>query len=604
MKLLEKLLHKFIDPNVFLIFLILTYKLYFIIQQNSLELYRGVFLTNVFFLLLIMAPAYLFTARPRRIYLLLCDLVLTFIMLADLLYLRFFGSPISIVTIFQVSNLAGLGPSIGHLVKITDLLYILDLLLLPLIFYYGRLKEQRNVGFFVRDVLIALLFIAFLVRLNYLDGRIFIRYSAHDTLRFWGPLGYHVMDTTYFIQDRSLQLTPEVEEEILAWYDEKDRPEDNSKYKGIGAGKNLIVIQLESFQNFVVGLEIDGQYVTPNLNKLVENSLYFPHYYPQTIKGNSSDAELLSLASIFPVKEGSTFFRYPQNKYEALPQMLNEKGYHSIAIHGDEAAYWNRDKVYPQLGFAQYYAEESLEYTEEVGMGLSDEAMFAQTVTILKEQPQPFFAFVVTLTSHYPFWMPMDKILIDLPAPLSQSHLGNYLRSINYSDYALGEFLEGLEEEGLLENTVIALYGDHDGVREQDREEIATLLAKREITDEDWIRDYVPVPLLLYTPKMKGEIMEVYGGQVDFLPTIACLMGIEPPWYRYAMGTNLLAGENEEVIVPGGDYIKQTFRVSQDSIVVTQDSIVSQDIPRELRTLDIADRIIRTNFIARTKSQR
>jgi uncharacterized sulfatase len=525
-------------------------------------------------------------------------------MLADLLYLRFFGSPISIVTIFQVSNLAGLGPSIGHLVKITDLLYILDLLLLPLIFYYGRLKEQRNVGFFVRDVLIALLFIAFLVRLNYLDGRIFIRYSAHDTLRFWGPLGYHVMDTTYFIQDRSLQLTPEVEEEILAWYDEKDRPEDNSKYKGIGAGKNLIVIQLESFQNFVVGLEIDGQYVTPNLNKLVENSLYFPHYYPQTIKGNSSDAELLSLASIFPVKEGSTFFRYPQNKYEALPQMLNEKGYHSIAIHGDEAAYWNRDKVYPQLGFAQYYAEESLEYTEEVGMGLSDEAMFAQTVTILKEQPQPFFAFVVTLTSHYPFWMPMDKILIDLPAPLSQSHLGNYLRSINYSDYALGEFLEGLEEEGLLENTVIALYGDHDGVREQDREEIATLLAKREITDEDWIRDYVPVPLLLYTPKMKGEIMEVYGGQVDFLPTIACLMGIEPPWYRYAMGTNLLAGENEEVIVPGGDYIKQTFRVSQDSIVVTQDSIVSQDIPRELRTLDIADRIIRTNFIARTKSQR
>jgi len=604
LKLLEKLLHKFIDPNVFLIFLILTYKLYFIIQQNSLELYRGVFLTNVFFLLLIMAPAYLFTARPRRIYLLLCDLVLTFIMLADLLYLRFFGSPISIVTIFQVSNLAGLGPSIGHLVKITDLLYILDLLLLPLIFYYGRLKEQRNVGFFVRDVLIALLFIAFLVRLNYLDGRIFIRYSAHDTLRFWGPLGYHVMDTTYFIQDRSLQLTPEVEEEILAWYDEKDRPEDNSKYKGIGAGKNLIVIQLESFQNFVVGLEIDGQYVTPNLNKLVENSLYFPHYYPQTIKGNSSDAELLSLASIFPVKEGSTFFRYPQNKYEALPQMLNEKGYHSIAIHGDEAAYWNRDKVYPQLGFAQYYAEESLEYTEEVGMGLSDEAMFAQTVTILKEQPQPFFAFVVTLTSHYPFWMPMDKILIDLPAPLSQSHLGNYLRSINYSDYALGEFLEGLEEEGLLENTVIALYGDHDGVREQDREEIATLLAKREITDEDWIRDYVPVPLLLYTPKMKGEIMEVYGGQVDFLPTIACLMGIEPPWYRYAMGTNLLAGENEEVIVPGGDYIKQTFRVSQDSIVVTQDSIVSQDIPRELRTLDIADRIIRTNFIARTKSQR
>jgi phosphoglycerol transferase MdoB-like AlkP superfamily enzyme len=128
-KLLGKLLPKFIDPYVFLTFIILAVKLHFLIKENAVELFRGVFLLNIFFLLLILAPAYLFTAKPRRIYLLLCDIALTLIILADLLNLRFFGSPISIVTIFQAANLAGLGPSISNLVRYTDLLYIIDILI-------------------------------------------------------------------------------------------------------------------------------------------------------------------------------------------------------------------------------------------------------------------------------------------------------------------------------------------------------------------------------------------------------------------------------------------------------------------------------------------
>jgi phosphoglycerol transferase MdoB-like AlkP superfamily enzyme len=143
---------------------------------------------------------------------------------------------------------------------------------------------------------------------------------------------------------------------------------------------------------------------------------------------------------------------------------------------------------------------------------------------------------------------------------------------------------------------VIALYGDHNGLWERDKEEVETFLTKETITDEQWFCDYVPVPLLLYNPQIKGESIEVYGGQVDFLPTIAGLMGSGPEEYKYAMGTNLLAGEDKDVLVPGGDYIKQTLRVNQDNIT-------SELRPRELQTLDIADKIIRTNFFARTKSQ-
>src|SRR5699024_8757707 len=90
----------------------------------------------------------------------------------------------------------------------------------------------------------------------------------------------------------------------------------NQKMFGMAEKKNIILVSLESTQNFVIGRKVNGEEVTPFLNKLIKHSYYFDHFYHQTEQGKTSDAEFLIDNSLYPLPSGSVFVRYPENEYQ------------------------------------------------------------------------------------------------------------------------------------------------------------------------------------------------------------------------------------------------------------------------------------------------
>jgi len=222
-------------------------------------------------------------------------------------------------------------------------------------------------------------------------------------------------------------------------------------------------------------------------------------------------------------------------------------------------------------------------------MGVSDEDMFRQSAQMLKELPRPFYAFIITLTSHYPYYLPAEKHYLQLPDSLAGTHLGNYLQAVRYADEALGKFLEDLKENGLWKDSLLVIYGDHDGLFERDKPELEKLWVQQAIDEEEWIREYVPVPLLIHQAGLKGKTFNVYGGQVDVLPTLATLLGIEAEKTKFAMGKDLLRTKNGFAILPKGDYIPQAAFITPSVLERELDS-------QRQRALEIADLIIRTNF--------
>ncbi len=225
------------------------------------------------------------------------------------------------------------------------------------------------------------------------------------------------------------------------------------KYTGLGHNKNLIVIQVEALQGFVIDHYYNGQEITPpNLNKLIkeQGTVYFDRYYQLIGRGNTSDAEFVSNNSLYPSMDEPTYTQYADNVFYGLPWILRDNGYTAWAFHGYEKEFWNRDNAYVNQGFERFISEEDYDVVESIGFGITDEEFFKQSMTYLKEldnlDNNPFYSFIITLTSHNPFNMPEEYHVLEIEDKHKDTILGNYLQAIHYTDKALGEFIEDLKK--------------------------------------------------------------------------------------------------------------------------------------------------------------
>ncbi|MHB8128683.1 MAG: LTA synthase family protein [Mobilitalea sp.] len=335
----------------------------------------------------------------------------------------------------------------------------------------------------------------------------------------------HVTDIYETISDNLTQQEME-QAEILEVLEEVVPEAMEPRYNSIGKGKNLIVIQMEAFQDFVLGSEYNGQEITPNLNDLMEeNTLYYDQYFANIGKGNTVDAEFSSMNSLYPIIDGESYRLYEENTYNGLPWLMREQGYYSFAIHGYEGQFWNRENAYPNQGFQDFYSMEDLNQDEMIGMGISDKSMFKQLIPILEDQTKPFFSFAITLTNHHPFILEEQNKTLALLEEDKDTKFGAYLETVHYTDEAIGQFIADLKAAGLYENTVIAFYGDHHGLN-CGMEDV--LYRVSEFTGR--IYDYdemLNIPLIIHVPGSGvKETISTTGGQIDFMPTIANVMGL------------------------------------------------------------------------------
>ncbi|WP_255298313.1 LTA synthase family protein [Brevibacillus dissolubilis] len=333
---------------------------------------------------------------------------------------------------------------------------------------------------------------------------------------------------------------------------------------GKAAGKNLLLIQLEAFQSFLIGLEVEGREVTPNLNKLVKESIYFPHLFQNIGQGNTSDAEFLANTSLYPVGDSAMSFAFGDREIPSLPRLLKTRGYQTMTFHANKVDFWNRDELYPALGFDRYYDQEYIGVEDIISMGSSDAVLYRKVLPVLEDHQKnkrAFYAQLITMSGHHPFQLPEGHERFPIPEEVQGTMTGDYLQAQHYVDEQLGIFIEEMKKKGLWNNTVVAMYGDHYGLPLDGKNEEEQALLEAGIGHKYSRTDVYGVPFIIHVPGMKeGRKVEITGGQIDMMPTMVNLLGINLDQLNHVhFGKDLLNAKHnligERFYLPTGTFI-------------------------------------------------
>lgn len=553
--------------------------------------YRPIFYFG--FILIFLSFAFLFKNRARMIYYMVLNALVSIILLVDLWYFRGFNTMPTIFVLQQTSNLDNMSSSILSLIKLWDLVFVFDIIVVLLVLFFKKnlyREIPRNIAAWVVSLVVSLTLLVSIIPVrNMIIGQegtqdVFNIFDSSETSYNISPLGYHIYNTyTTWKDSRPVHLTDEQKKEIDDWFEAKKEFLPDNEYKGMFKGKNLIILQFESLEKFVINQKINNQEITPVINKLIKNSLYFPNFYQQINDGSSSDSDLMVNTAIYPLRQGSTFFRYPYNSYNSLPLLLEAEGYTTLAAHSDKGSFWNWMPALTSFGFNKCVDFSNFELDECFGMGLSDGSYLRQVSGMVKELKQPFYSFIVTLTSHMPFIMPEEFSYLDLDADFNKTYLGGYFQSIHYTDKQVGMFLELLEKDNLLSNSVIVLYGDHEGVHRFYNEDVQ----KIQPAEDWWKENNRHIPLLIYSPGLEGREINTIGGQVDVLPTLSYLFGVDEKQYENtAIGRNLLKTQKNFAVLADKKFVGEGTESEKEHAI---------------KGLDIADLLIKSNYFKKDK---
>ncbi|MFY2156467.1 LTA synthase family protein [Cytobacillus firmus] len=456
-------------------------------------------------------------------------LLLSFLLYADVLYERYYDAILNFQLVQQANQLGDVKDSIASLVYVSDIFYWIDIPAILLALYVFSRKERN-----LRNPLIGSAMFA--------AGTAFILFAAFYPLKdtfsdqykvsLTGILPAHIYDlsSTYHNLAAAKEITAEEKTELEILKDYFIGKQDllkSSPYFGKFKGKNIIMVQAESLNDFPIGLKVNGEEITPHLNELISTSHYYPNIYLQIGRGNTSDAEFAANNSLYPIADLGVYKTYPKNNFLSLPQVLKKEGYATSAAHGNSPEFWNRRLSYPNQGFDNFYSTEHLKINEDevIGMGVSDRSMFKQMIDIYKEEEKPFYSFIVSLTNHRPFDLPGKYQSLDLPAEFTDTLTGNYLQATHYFDQSIGYFIEKLKEEHIWDDSIFVVYGDHYGPIPKDKDEIDQLLGINFNQKEQF-----NVPMIIHHPGQTAAVKnEIIGSQLDIFPTLASLIGTEQP---------------------------------------------------------------------------
>ncbi|MDD4160440.1 MAG: LTA synthase family protein [Synergistaceae bacterium] len=520
----------------------------------------------------------LFWRKARAFVALLADFGFSLLAVTDILHLRYYSDMFTFMNIGLSAQVGEIADSVIALIHPSDFLYFADI---PLFIFFIYISGKFRATPFFKKTGIKRVCISMLLLIAGASA-VFFRFWSYDKKvpgvlsSMWdrpavcnniGVLTYHLADLKnaaghFLFREK---LSDAQISEIKNFFDERANMSSYVDLSGIAKDKNLIIIQVESLQQFVIGLRINGAEVTPNLNRFIKGSEYFSRIYNQTASGNSSDAEFLVNTGLYPSATGVAYTRFAGNSYEALPKILTNKGYTSLALHGDRPGFWNRNRMYPSMGFSRFISKNDFVVDESIGMGLSDASFFRQTVKILNKTPRPFYAFLITLTSHYPY--NFEGIFKDTElntSPYEGSLMGNYLTSMKYFDDKFGIFIEELRINGLLDSSVIVLYGDHTAIPNWDRASLEKLLGRDLKNDWEW-KNIQRIPLVIRIPGVPSKSGEnaVPAGLIDLPETIADLMGFK---FKIGFGASLLEkGKRNPVIFRNGSFITDNVFVDPSS---------------------------------------
>ena len=565
--------------------------------------------------LLILIGAFGYFVKPKKQfnYYFIWMIIVTTMCVVNSIYYVFYTSYASFSLLAALGLVGEVGDSLTEKIKFVDFMYVIFPLVYAIIhtnlkkgsYYYFVAKVENSKKMFSSTILAGIILLAFtLVTMTGTDAsRLIKQWDRVYIVQRFGIILYQGNDLVQSLTPRinSLFGYDEAVKNFKEFYTEKLSQEKKAnKYTGTLEGMNVIFVHMESIHGYLVGMEINDQEITPALNKLSKEGMYFSNFYPQISVGTSSDTEFTINTSLMPASSGIVFTQYFNRSYDSVPKILSEKGYYTFSSHANGVEMWNRNNMHPSLGYQEMYFQDSFDYnekTDRLGLGLNDVAFFYQLQAKLEKietEHTNYMGTLIQLSNHSPYaatdWHPEmynafgeldltntytivnedgeeEEITDDY---LDGTKLGNYLISAHYGDMALGTFIEYVENSPYYENTVFVFYGDHDA--RLDKKEYQYYYNYNTETGEVYEKgdpEYVDynnfthevnkkTPLIIWTKnnKIARKIRKTNDnvmGMYDVMPTLANMMNFEA---KYALGHDIYdIGADNVVIFPNGNFI-------------------------------------------------
>ncbi|MCW3779397.1 LTA synthase family protein [Levilactobacillus namurensis] len=520
--------------------------------------------------LLVFGIALYFRGRLAYWLMLVIDLLESTWIFANVVYYREFSDFLSFGIMKGSSDVQNnLGKSLAQITHLYDFFVYLDIIILIVLLLTHVIRIdprpfKRRYALTISVLSFGLMFAEFGMANADRSGLLTRTFDNNYIVKYLGLNEYAAFNAYQTQKESSTRASANASDmKSVLKYLKQNRVSPNVSYFGKEKGKNVFIIHLESFQQFLLDYKVNGKEVTPTLNKFYhsKNTLSFDNFYHQVAQGKTSDAEMMLENSLFGLPQGSAMTTYgTQNTFQAAPAILSqEAGYTTAAFHGDVPSFWNRDNTYKSWGyqyfFSSSYYQQKANYS--IGYGLKDKIFFKDSVKYLQQLPQPFYAKLITLTNHYPY--ELDKKNIDFPATKTgDKTVDPYVQTAHYLDQAFAEFVSYLKKAGLYKNSVILAYGDHYGISNNHRPAIAQLLGKKKVTSFD-LAQFQKVPLMIHATGLKGGINHTYGGEIDVLPTLLDLLGVKNT-DTIQFGQDLLAkNRNQTVAFRNGNFVSPTY---------------------------------------------
>lgn len=541
------------------------------------------------FILIFYSFGYLFSKNKQIVYYTIIDALYSILLILDLWYFRVNKDFLGLKNIFYSGTFNPIGESLYQF-KLIDIFFIVGNLLIISYILIKKIRntEKRSLIKFTLTIksaviilVISFICIDVLSITGWANRMLTKRWTTLMSARATGPIGYHLIEAGRTLSKALNPLSESEKVEIEDWLENNKEEIEPNEYRGMLNGKNVIFIQIESLENFVINKSVNGKEISPFLNKLSREGLYFTNIYEQNNAGNSIDCDFMVNTSIYPLGDKITALNYGENTYSnSLARILESEGYHTISSHAEDIGEFNWTELHKNcFGVNELWDIGDYVYEETVGYGLSDRSFLSQVANKLKNVESPFFFQAPTLSNHGPFNIGEEYRELDLPDEIDKSYLGGYFESVHYTDKQIEMFFKKLDESGILDNSVIVLYGDHTGVHKYYNDDIKDL-----DYDGNWWKEYDnKIPLIIYSKDIKANTITASGGQVDILPTILYLLGVSEDKYLNTSMGRVLVNTNRDATVIKGNEIKGNVKNDEE-------------LEHLLKAYEIGEKIIKNNY--------
>lgn len=598
------------------------------------------FLMDVGIVLLLGVLSFCVKPKNRKKYFTIVTIILTAICIINSMYYTYYKSYASFSMLATSVFVVDVGDAVvENVIQIKDIVFIWQLIGLWYLFKLEKDNKYKDYSLtrkpkLKKMVLTCLVCCMFVVIFS----------TANDFARLgkeWNKKGVVINFGIYLYQVNDLfqSLQPKLNnilghdkalKSVRDYYKENENNNKQNEYTKIFEGKNLIVIHAESLQTMAINLELNGKTVTPNLNKLAKEGIFFSNFYSQVGVGTSSDAEFTFSTSLLPSSNGTVFVNYYDRKFITIQQLLKNKGYYVASMHANVGEFWNREVMHKNMGYDMLYDKDYYNIDETIGLGLSDKSFFNQSVDMIEEiknkKNSPFYVNLITLTNHTPFsdLEKMEELDSSMYVEsgnqtiqrqyINNTVLGNYFRSVHYADDAIGEFIDKLDKKGLLEDTVIVIYGDHDARIDEEYYElyynydgVENKILNESDANYTEFNEYIyelnrKVPFIIWT-KNKNFEKEITTpmGMIDAMPTLGNMFGF---YSNYQLGKDIFNTTDNTVVFVDGSYVTDKIyynsqREESYSIKnkIINDKYVQKRSQKADELIEISNNIIEYNLI-------